>query len=234
VKNINIDKRRFLRTGKTKTTLVVLKERFSDFANKYFNQQLFIYLVSMMLPVFFMAILLGIYNYIRFGNLLEFGYSNQDLVIESLRTARNYGLFSIIHIPGNVYYSLLAMPLPVFRYNMSHVLKFPFIARDAWGMSIFITSPYFFYLFFLKHKDILSKILIFVILVSVVPIYMYYGIGYVQFGYRYLLDLMPFIFLLLMKNYYLKFNNVSFGLKFLILFSAFFNVYLFFSPLYVK
>ena len=65
--------------------------------------------------------------------------------------AREYGLFNLKHIPGNLYHFFLATPLPVFADSLSHVLKFPYLKADPWGMGIFITSPIFIYLFPLSY-----------------------------------------------------------------------------------
>src|SRR3989304_853027 len=61
---------------------------------------------------FIALVLLFIYNYTRFGNIFEQGYSYQILRGGVLK-AREYGLFSLIHVPGNLYYFLLATPAPV-------------------------------------------------------------------------------------------------------------------------
>lgn len=185
-------------------------------------------LIFLLLPIFFMLFLLLFYNYLRFGSFFEQGYS-LITVVSPLAEAMKYGLFGLVHLPGNLYYSLLAPPLLVFKDNISHVLSFPFLKNNPWGMSIFITSPYLIYLFFLQYKDRISKFLLFTAIIIAIPIFLYYGIGYRQFGYRYALDFMPFVFLLFIKNYYEKNTFLSSRMKFLIIFSSFFNLYVFFS-----
>lgn len=186
---------------------------------------------QLIIPFLFVASLLLIYNYARFGDCLEQGYSlcalgSLDNQHEALVEARSYGIFNLKHLPGNIYYSLLATPLPVFRDSVSHVLKFPFLKANPWGMSIFLTSPYLIYLFFLKYRDKMSYILLATIVSVAIPIYLYYGIGYVQLGFRYALDFMPFLFLLFMRNYALKYQSLGVKLKILIIFSSFLNLYL--------
>lgn len=183
-------------------------------------------LLSLMLPFLLGAgIWLG-YNYIRFGNALEGGYCNDNLPAPSFQACRSFGIFSPSHIPGNLYYLFLGTPLQVFKDNVSKVLTFPFIKANPWGMSIFITSPYYLYLFFLKYKEKLSKILFLVVLLIALSIAMYYGIGYFQYGYRYSLDFLPFLFFLLIKNYKLEKRRLSIYFKWVIVVSVALNFYL--------
>lgn len=183
-------------------------------------------LLKVILPILISVVIFGLYNELRFGNFFEFGYSNA-YNLESTTKAREYGVLSPSHLPGNLYYFFLASPRPVFRDGISHVLKFPFVVADPWGMSIFITSPIFIYLFFLSYKDKLSKLLIITVVTIAVPVFFYYGIGFRQFGYRYSLDFLPFLFFLLIRNYKRKYINLSSGFKLVVIISALTNLYFF-------
>lgn len=183
-------------------------------------------LVKMLILLLLSFSLFGFYNWLRFRDFFEFGYTN-TVNLEPFERAREYGVLSLIHLPGNIYYLLFSAPLPIFKDSVSSVLKFPFIRANPMGMSIFITSPMFFYLFFLSYKDRLSKTLIVTVLAISFPILLYYGIGFRQFGYRYSLDFLPFLFFLLIKNYKQKFKSLSLGFKMLILFSSVTNYYFF-------
>ncbi|MDI6820593.1 MAG: hypothetical protein QMD65_00225 [Patescibacteria group bacterium] len=186
-------------------------------------------LINLAAPFMIIIILLGFYNYLRFENFLDSGYKHQILTNPALIKARDYGLFSIHHLASNLYYFLLAGPIPVFKDSISRVLAFPFIKPDPWGMSIFITSPYLLYMFCLKYKDGLSKIILITATIIALPIFLYYGIGWIQFGYRYAFDFLPFIFLLFIKNYNDRYHNFSKLLKIIIVFSLFFNLFLIFT-----
>lgn len=183
-------------------------------------------------PFIVSVVVLGYYDYIRFGNVFEQGYGISNLA-PALQKATEYGVFSIRHIPGNLYYLFISTPLPVFKDNLSHVLAFPFLKADPWGMSIFVTSPYFIYLFFLRYKDTLSKILLTTIFLTSVPIFSFYGIGVKQFGYRYSLDFLPLLFFLFIRNYRTLHGSLSRGLKGVILVSSLVNLYLL-ATLYMK
>jgi hypothetical protein len=188
-------------------------------------------LCQLFLPITIISSSLLLYNKMRFGNIFEQGYGLQP-EIPSLMKARSYGLFSLVHVPGNLYYAFLASPTPVFKDGLSHVLKFPYITADPWGMSVFITSPYLIYLFCLKYKDKISFLLLATILAVATPIFLYNGIGYSQLGYRYALDFMPFLFLLLAKNYFSQKQKLSMGFKIIIVFSSFLNLYLLLGLIY--
>lgn len=188
-------------------------------------RDLFIFLI----PVIGSFSLICVYNYIRFGNFFDNGYANQILTNENLEKARDYGLFNLIHMPGNLYYFLLSSPLPVYKDKISHVLTFPYIRANPWGMSIFITSPIFLKLFFLKYKDLISKIVILTVVVISIPIFLYYGVGWRQAGYRYSLDFLPFLFWLLMRNYQTKVRLLSVKFKIIVLLGAIVNLHFVFT-----
>lgn len=179
-------------------------------------------LLKFLLPIITIIIVLGSYNYARFGSPLEHGYNYQLIPHEPL-ARRNIGLFSLKHIPGNVYYMLFNGPDPVFK-NSSHILKFPYITFDSYGLSIFFLSPILFLLFRNSLKSKLTKTAFITTLIMLIPLLTYYGIGQVQVGFRYALDFYPFIFLMLTEPVqYVKTKTVAilvfWGVFFTILFT---------------
>ena len=202
------------------------------FSNRNIDKEKLRKLFQLVLPVVLIFILLLSYNYLRYNKFFEEGYGYMPLPAD-LNQARAYGLFSPIHIPGNLYYAFLVPPLPVFKDHVSHVLTFPFVKTNPWGMSIFITSPWLIYLFFLKYRDKISAYLLITIVAIALPVFLFYGIGFNQFGYRYALDFFPFLFFLFNLNYWNQQKKLSTGIKTLIIISSLFNLYLFlgfFSP----
>lgn len=164
------------------------------------------------------------YNYIRFDNIFETGY-NLQIIHPVLTGNREIGIYSLKHFPANFYYCFLSLPKVIF-YPDTHVARFPYFLPDPWGMSIFLTSPYLLLLFLYQYKKPLEKIILVSSFVSLIAIFLYYGIGYQQFGYRYALDFLPFIFVLLMYKYKEAHSSLSFKIKILIVTSAFFNFYM--------
>ena len=184
-------------------------------------------LVAIALPILAVAALLMVYNYVRFDNPFDSGYAEQLLVIPRLAETRALGVFSLRHIPGNLYFLLLAAPLPVFR-NSSLALTFPYVVADGWGMNLWITSPCLLYLLGLRQRDGTSRLLLLTSLLILVPILLYYGVGGPhQFGYRYLLDFLPFLYYLLLRNYRQQRGDLTAGFKAVLLGSAVWNLYLF-------
>jgi len=113
------------------------------------------------------------------------------------------------------------------RDDVSPVLAFPYVVANPWGMSIWVTSPLFLYLLGLRHRDDRSLLLLLSSFVIAVPILLYYGIGFRQFGYRYSLDFLPFLYYLLLRNYRHQRGNLTAGFKAVVLLSALWNLYLF-------
>jgi hypothetical protein len=183
--------------------------------------------VKLASPFVVLTALLMLYNYARFGSLFEQGYSYQVNLVEGVRYAREYGLFGLIHLPGNLYYLLLAVPQPVFLEKLSHVLAFPYLRPDLWGMSIFVTSPYLLYLFAKQRWDRLARLALVVCVIIALPILFYYGVGFQQFGYRYALDFFPLLYFVFMRQYRARYGALSFRTKLLVVGSAALNLYLF-------
>lgn len=174
-----------------------------------------------------------LYNQISFGHFLATGYNEQELTYGPLQAARDYGLFNLKHIPGNLYYALISLPRPVYLDGISQVLKFPYLTATSWGTSLFFVSPYLFYLFSISYKSAINRILLAVSLITFIPIIMYYGIGFQQYGYRYALDFFPFLFLLVMIGYKDKYGNLKKSTKIMIITFAFINLW-FFATIFVR
>ncbi len=129
--------------------------------------------------VFFFA-----YNQVRFGTPLESGYALATLP-EWLERQRAIGLFSIRHIPMNIDYFLLHLP--------RLVAGWPFIRPDGLGMSVLITSPGLLFAFRADWRRPQAWFLGAAVIFVLVPTLLYYGGGWLQYGYRYFLDSVPFV-----------------------------------------
>ncbi len=185
-------------------------------------------LVKLVLPVIVTLLLLLWYNYARFGNFLETGYSfNVNILfptIPDFRPALKYGLFSLHHVPGNLYYFLFKGP-DLFVDPKTDLPIFPFLGVDGWGLSIIFTSPLLLLPLLLSgfKKSINELITIFLI---ALPIVTYFGIGFVQFGYRYAIDFYPFLLLVLLRSLN---GKLSLAHKALIFYSVVFDFFYMYS-----
>jgi len=145
-----------------------------------------------MMPLLAALIITGTYNFARFGNYFESGYSYQIIPQEQVKR-REHGLFSFQHIPANLYYLFLKTPDPVLAVDGSHVLKPPFLKTDYYGLSIFFISPILLLVLLANFKNQLNRLSLIATAIILLPILLYYGIGYKQIGYRYALDFLPFL-----------------------------------------
>lgn len=212
--------------GVTKPTLYLatifflvelLRSSRSSFVKKKLSN-IFLLIVPILLSVIF----LSFYNFLRFKNFLETGYSYQATMVSGLQDAAAKGLFSFQHIPGNLYVFLFKSPEPLRINDINYVLKFPYLKADYWGMGIFFTSPLFLYIFLskLKQKYVLSAWL--TVLLMLIPTLTYFGIGIWQFGFRYAVDFYPFLFIILASVFK---NELPLMAKAIIIYSIFFNFF---------
>jgi hypothetical protein len=175
-------------------------------------------LVQLTTPV--CAALLGLlaYNLLRFGSLTDFGYSTQILANEPA-VNRTYGLWSLEHVPANLYYFLFKGPEGVFVAG-SKVLEFPYVRPSIWGMSILFTSPVLLVIVKAPWRDRTVRLAAVTAALMLAVVLGYYGIGVRQYGYRYALDFYPFLFLILCRS---TGSRLSMPLRVLIVLSALFN-----------
>ena len=177
-------------------------------------------------PCMVVLVLLLCYNRARFGDAFEQGYREQ-LVASWAENTRAQGILNLHHLPSNLYYLLLASPDPIQRDKTSIVLAFPYVSANPWGMSLFLTSPCFLYLFRLRYGDVTSRLLLLTVLVIAAPLLLYFASGFRQFGYRYSLDFLPFLYYLLLRNYRSQRGGLTSGFKVILIMTAFWNLYLF-------
>ena len=125
-----------------------------------------------------------LYNQLRFGTPLESGYALATLP-EFLERQRQLGLFSIAHIPMNLDYLLIHLPRPI--------PDPPYFQPDGLGMSVLLTSPGL--LFAVRADWRLPRTwwLAGAAIAVLIPTLLYYGGGWLQYGYRYFLDSVPFV-----------------------------------------
>ncbi|MDP9482928.1 MAG: hypothetical protein M3P84_06870 [Chloroflexota bacterium] len=124
------------------------------------------------------------YNQLRFGTYLESGYALATLP-EWLERQRALGLFSLAHVPMNLDYFLLHMPRPI--------AEWPFLRPDGLGMSVLITSPGLLFALRLDWRRARAWWLTGAAIAVLAPTLLYYGGGWLQYGYRYFLDSVPFV-----------------------------------------
>lgn len=125
-----------------------------------------------------------IYNAARFGSPLESGYA-LAIVPPFLEAQRQLGLFSLAHVPMNIDYLLLRLP--------QLIPSPPFFKPDGLGMSILLTSPGLLLAARAPwSSDRRAVLLLGCAIGALVPNLLYYGGGWLQYGFRYGLDAIPY------------------------------------------
>jgi hypothetical protein len=118
-----------------------------------------------------------LYNYARFGNPYEIGYTYHQMNQVFVNDFQTYGPFSLHYIPINFYYQYIYYPFPV----TENILM---------GGSLFLLSPVYFGAFFAFRKNVSAHplVLSLTIMFTSIPIFLIMGTGWPQFGPRYTLD----------------------------------------------
>lgn len=180
----------------------------------------------LVIPVIICLSLLGLYNFRRFGSVFDTGYTRNVSELNKNYTNWNAGWFSPVHIPAKLYSILLAAPETVRRGDLEFVFKFPYLrASGTQGMALWITSPLFIYLLLAKKRPwTMSALLTLPFLI--LPALVYEGTGGVQYGFRYSLDFLPLLFLILLSAFGKKLPLFA---KFLIAGGIIFNGFYMFS-----
>lgn len=143
-----------------------------------------------MVPVALGLATLG-YNFARFGSPFDFGYARIPGVLDEPWYA--HGIFSIRAIPLNFREMLLA--------PWKTVAAFPYLVPSGFGGSIFISSPYLLYLLRFGSRDRVLKYLSWSALALLTFVLWLHGNpGGWQFSYRYAIELLPWVFLILQEN----------------------------------
>jgi hypothetical protein len=135
-----------------------------------------------------LGVLTATYNFARFHSIFDFGYSHIPHVLQE--PWYQHGLFSLHAIPWNVYKMLFE--------GFSDIPVFPFIRPNAFGCSIFLSSPFLFLLFREGGKYKIAAWIAIGLLAFV--LWCHGNPGGWQFSYRYAIILLPWMFLLLVGN----------------------------------
>ena len=114
----------------------------------------------------------------------------------------------------NIDYLLLHLPTPI--------TAFPWFQPDGLGMSILFTSPGLLLAVRAPWSDRRSLWLLLAAVLVLVPTLLYYGGGWLQFGYRYALDSIPFVWALAAMAA-ARMGRIAIGWKLLIAFGVLVN-----------
>jgi hypothetical protein len=125
-----------------------------------------------------------LYSYGQYGTF-ELAYYEGQYLSESWYSK---GLFDIGYLPRQINAILFAVPVLV--------EQFPFFKPSVKGLGLFLTTPALLYMFSARLKERLVVAALAGLLLTAIPIVTCGATGYLQFGYRYSLDVLPFMAIL--------------------------------------
>lgn len=161
-----------------------------------------------LIPVMVFGVFYGSYNYLRFGSFIETGYGHYIQTPYPLSKNYDHGEKGLIHLPANLYSFFIKPPDPLLYFKDGFTFKFPYLKADPWGIAIWFTSPLFLLLFRFRRNLYYMPSLITTITIAI-PIFTWYSVGFAQFGYRYALDFLPFLFLMLIPSLQPKLSKIA-------------------------
>lgn len=133
------------------------------------------------------------YNYIRFGNLFDTGYSYLQLGGFMHFRVKNYGLFHLRYLPFNFLY--LFLQGPHFTFSGQELLQVT--GMDMFGTAITFASPFVFFAFRGRLKRPLLVTAWISIGIMVLGHLLYYNNGWIQLNnQRFTLDYWPLLIVL--------------------------------------
>jgi hypothetical protein len=138
-------------------------------------------------PALLVVGLLLLHNYLRFASLSEFGHKFLNITWQD--RIQRWGLFNYHFVSRNLATALVLLP--------RILAKAPFIQVSQHGMSLLVTSPFLWLLLRPKRKSVLAQGLWLTVLAVALPHLLYQNSGFVQFGYRFSLDYMVLLVMLL-------------------------------------
>jgi hypothetical protein len=141
--------------------------------------------VALGVPIALAVAVYGAFNWARFGSPLETGYAISRLSTPVLEARRAAGLFSIAQVPENLRLALLQ------GFGLHN--HFPFLIVDPTGLSMLLVSPALLTASWAGSRSPLARLLWAAALLVAIPVFLYYGGGYRQYGFRYSLDFTPFL-----------------------------------------
>jgi hypothetical protein len=142
--------------------------------------------VSFAIPIGLVLLAMGTFNAARFGSPLETGYGLAILKNSTLRLARSEGAFALVHVPDN----LRVLVAGGFRLRR----HLPFLIPSPYGQSILLTTPALVLAVRAGFHDRTAQLLWLSTAAVAAALLLYYGgAGFSTYGYRYSLDVTPFL-----------------------------------------
>ncbi|HVZ72669.1 MAG TPA: hypothetical protein VHJ20_09870 [Polyangia bacterium] len=144
-------------------------------------------LIRFAVPVAVVGVALAAYNMARFASPFEFGH--RFLNVQWQERIARFGLFNYHFLSRNLAAALVLLPR-----ILPHA---PFVKISQHGMSMLVTSPNLGYTVMPQRRTVLTKPLWLTVAALAIPSLLYQNSGYIQCGYRFSLDYLVFLVMLL-------------------------------------
>ncbi|HEU0032396.1 MAG TPA: hypothetical protein VFQ53_17310 [Kofleriaceae bacterium] len=150
-------------------------------------------LLHFAIPIVVFAILGMLYNYVRFHSPTEFGHTYLALgdhrPVRQQTQIETWGLASYHYLSRNLSVALTLLPelLP----------RAPWVQISGHGLALWVTTPALLMVVWPRHKGALHLPLWLTVLFVALPSLFYMNSGWVQFGYRFSLDYLVFLVMLI-------------------------------------
>ena len=140
---------------------------------------------------FILGVTTLIYNYVRFHSFTDFGYARIPGVLNE--PWYNHGIFSYHYIPRQIW-EMLWRPWETRP-------GFPFLVPNPFSSSILWSSPFILFAVRFGARDRLLKYASWIaVLLICVPLWMHGNSGGWQFGYRYAMACLPWLFVIMLES----------------------------------
>jgi hypothetical protein len=140
---------------------------------------------------FVLGIATLVYNFVRFHSFVDFGYERIPGVLRE--PWYKYGIFSIYYVPRQAWEML---------FRLWEVRPtFPYLVPNEFSSSILLSSPFLLFAFRPKGRDRTLKTCAWTaVAIMTFLLWIHGNSGGWQFGYRYAMILLPWIFVILLEN----------------------------------
>jgi hypothetical protein len=156
--------------------------------------------VVFLTPVVVGCLLLGLYNWRRFGNLLDMGYAAINEAPDIKERFLAHGNFSLAFLPENVFIATIRPPQFHAECTASDC---GLLQPDPLGTGLLWTSPILLYSLLACYdageEGRQNRLLALATGCVLLPSLLYHNTGSAQFGYRFALDALPFWFILVAR-----------------------------------
>jgi hypothetical protein len=141
------------------------------------------------LPVAVTIVLLGWYNWARFGSAAEFGY--RYLTVAWHARIEKWGLFGYHYFARNL--GLILTSLPYLEHGRNGWI----LQINGHGVALWLTTPLYLWLLWPRQRSPIHPSLYVTLGAVAIPSLLYQNSGWIQFGQRFSNDYAPLLILLL-------------------------------------